>query len=109
MLGLAIIKGKTRGRIIAQLDFTARKVDRAAIEPTRRPRLETADLKTECPEILAQTRARVRHTATRLLIRSHMQQAAEESSGSDNQRTRQDLDAYVGLYACHSSILNYDL
>jgi hypothetical protein len=59
VLGLRIVECESWRGFVSQLNFTARKINRAPIEPAWRACFKPAYLKTELREVLAQGRVSV--------------------------------------------------
>ncbi len=74
----ASLESEPRRRLVSQLDFTFRKVNRSSVDPAGGAGLETAYLESELPQILAQSRTRIRHPPPGFLVLAHMKKTAQE-------------------------------
>ena len=68
--------------------------------------LESADLKTQVFQVVAQRRKAVSHPTARLVLQAHVQQPAHESSRSDNDSSTFDHQPEVRLNATSAVIAN---
>ncbi len=88
-----------RRRLIAILALARLKINRSSGEPAWGAGFETADLKPEFPEAVAQGGGGVAHPPAGLVLEADMEQPAHESAGGDDNRAAMVTDAEVGLDA----------
>src|SRR6266446_3369133 len=79
--------------LIASLDLQRAKVDRIAVQPARRPRFETARFEALAADAVTQTRRRIRHSASRFGLFSHMEEPAQKGPRCNHDRFRENFDA----------------
>src|SRR5712691_2881587 len=56
-----LVKREPRRRLVSELDFAPREIDRTRIESTGRTRLESPNIKAQFSEVCAQARAPISH------------------------------------------------
>src|SRR4029453_10546374 len=65
-------------------NFALGKVNAPTVDPAGGARLKALHLEAEGAQAVAQGRSRIPHPAARLVLKSHMQQAAHEGAGTDH-------------------------
>src|SRR6185437_1570738 len=101
---------KYRERIIARLPLQTREVDRTAIDPRRRARLQPADAKRQ----LAQARgklqgSRVSGASPGVLVEPDVDFAAEKRADGEHHRRCLERDAGDGRDAAHATRLHGEI
>ncbi|EXI71364.1 MAG: hypothetical protein AW07_03696 [Candidatus Accumulibacter sp. SK-11] len=97
MLARLAEKGEDRQRIVGMLLGHRRKVDRTAIQPRRRTRLQPAHRQLQFAQPRRQRqRRRVAHAPASEVCQADMDQPVEEGPGRQHHRTRRKTDAQLG-------------
>ena len=73
---LVVVKRKPRRRLVPELDFAPREVDRARVEPAGRARLESPNVKAQFSKFRAQNGARIRHAPAWPAVLAYVQESA---------------------------------
>ncbi len=97
-----------QGRLVPSLALALGKIDRLAIQPARRARLETPHLETKLPQRVAQRRERVSHSPSRLVPQAHMKQPPHKRAAADHHRFAAEPHTHVSLHSCHPAVLYED-
>jgi len=73
---LDLIKRKPRRRLVPELDFALREVDRPRVETAGRARLEPPNIKAQLSKVCAQTGVSIRHAPTWPAVLAYVQEPA---------------------------------